>query len=146
LPFRIPESIAWLRLEALPLPDGSVELQIAAEDADARQAAEHAQMLSLALNALTNPDLGALGALIGMRSIAFIDKIQFQARGERISGQVRVTPRQLERLMAYAEEFVAAWTGRRLDATRPAPEPGPAQGGAPTRPARDPSLGAPAPR
>lgn len=113
LPFRLPQSIQWLRLDVLPLEDGSVQVRITAEDADPRQAAEHARGLSDALNALTNPDLGALGALVGLRSIAFIDRIEFQARGARISGQVRVTPRQLERLLVYAEELVRSWTGRR---------------------------------
>jgi hypothetical protein len=124
LPFRLPESLEWLRLDVVPLADGGAQIHISAQDADARQAAEHAQSLSIALNALTNPDLGALGALVGLRSIAFIDKITFQARGERISGQVRVSPRQLERLMVYAEELAASWTGRRVDGQRLAPQPG----------------------
>lgn len=128
LPIRLPESIAWLRLDVLPIADGSVQVRISAEDADARLASEHARSLSDALNALTNPDLGALGALIGMRSIAFIDRIDFQARDKRISGQVRVSQRQLERLLVYAEELVASWTGRRAPAPggpgAPLPVPG----------------------
>lgn len=131
LPFRLPESIEWLRLDVVPVADGGAQVHITAKDADARRAAEHAQTLSVALNALTNPDLGALGALVGLRSIAFIDKIQFRARGDRLSGQVRVSPRQLERLMVYAEELAASWTGRRGDGQRVAPGPGAAGTGAP---------------
>jgi hypothetical protein len=154
LPFRLPESIAWLRCEVVPNADGSAELRVSAEDADAAQAADHARSLSDALNALTNPDLGALGALVGLRSISFIDKIQFRARDKRISGEVRVTPRQLERLLAYGEELVQSWTGRRSQGTPP-PQPSAAPGasGAPgnpgsrtNRPARameNPSTGAP---
>jgi hypothetical protein len=123
LPFRLPPSIEWLRLDVIPNEDGGALVHIGAEDADAGAAAEHAQSLSVALNALTNPDLGALGALVGLRSIAFVDKIQFQAQGRRITGQVRVTPRQLERLLVYAEELAHAWTGRRSDATGPTPSP-----------------------
>jgi hypothetical protein len=132
LPFRLPESLAWLRLEVEPLSDGGARVLIEAEDADARQASDHAASLSLAVNALTNPDLGALGALVGLRSIAFIDKIQFQARDKLIRGQVRVTPRQLERLMMYAEELTQSWTGRGIEQPRapapvaPAPRPTPA--------------------
>ena len=133
LPFRLPESIAWLRLDVVPTADGGAQVHITAEDADARQAAEHARSLSVALNALTNPDLGALGALIGLRSIAFIDEIQFQARDKRISGQVRVSPRQLERLMIYAEELAASWTGRRAPSQRLAPPPGHAGAGSGAR-------------
>lgn len=138
LPFRLPESIAWLRLDVIPNDDGGALARITAEDADARQAAEHAQSLSFALNALTNPDLGALGALVGLRSISFIDKIHFQARGERISGQVRVSPRQLERLLVYAEELAVSWTGRRGDGSAPAAPSvaRPRTQDAPQRPAR----------
>lgn len=128
LPFRLPESIAWLRFDVIPNTDGSVQLRVSAEDANAQLAAEHARSLSDALNALTNPDLGALGALVGLRSIAFIDKIQLRARAERISGEVRVTPRQLERLLVYAEELVQSWTGRRSQGELPAT---PAASGAP---------------
>jgi hypothetical protein len=139
LPFRLPESIAWLRLDVVPNDDGSVLARITAEDADPRQAAEHAQSLSLALNALTNPDLGALGALVGLRSLSFIDKIQFQARGERISGQVRVSPRQLERLLVFAEELALSWTGRRSDASAPAAPPSIARPRSPATPPRSPA-------
>lgn len=134
LPVPLPESLAWLRLDVFPLEDGGAHVRISAEDGDARQAAEHAQTLSVALNALTNPDLGALGALVGLRSIAFVDKIQFQARDKRISGQVRISPRQLERLLMYAEELVLSWTGRRGDAPSSAP---PTSGRAPRRPASE---------
>lgn len=113
LPFTLPESLAWLRLDVLPLADGGAQLRLTAEDVDASTASNHAQSLTLALNAITNPDLGPLGALVGLRSIALLDKIYFQANGQRISGQVRVTPRQLDRLLSYTEELVAQWTGRR---------------------------------
>jgi hypothetical protein len=134
LPLALPPSLAWLRLDVIPNDDGGALVGISAEDADAQQAADHAQSLSMALNALTNPDLGALGALIGLRSIAFVDKIHFQARDRRISGQVRVTPRQLERLLAYAEEFARAWTGRRSDGTGSLPPASPAGKPAATKP------------
>jgi hypothetical protein len=150
LPLRFPESIAWLRLDVIPNDDGSVLARITAEDADARQAAEHAQSLSAALNALTNPDLGALGALIGMRSFAFIDRMQLSAREQRITGQVRVTPRQLERLLVYAEELASAWTGRRIEGAGSAPAPGAHGSVSPTRPPaadrRTPRPSAPAAR
>jgi hypothetical protein len=113
LPFSLPESLAWLRLDVVPLEDGGARLRLTAEDADAKLANAHAQSLTMALNAVTNPDLGPLGALVGLRSIAFIDKMQFQAQGRRISGEVRVTPRQLDRLLAFAEEWAIQWTGRR---------------------------------
>lgn len=128
LPFTLPEALAWLRLDVLPLADGGAQLRLTAEDADANTASDHAQSLTLALNAITNPDLGPLGALVGLRSIALLDKVHFQANGRRISGQVRVTPRQLDRLLSYTEELVGQWTGRRAQ--------GAPTGALPARPAQ----------
>ena len=153
LPFSLSESLVWLRLDVFPLEDGGARVRLTAEDADAKLASAHAQSLTMALNAVTNPDLGPLGALVGLRSIAFIDKMQFQARGPRISGEVRVTPRQLDRLLSYAEELAIQWTGRRAQApagtTAPLPRPSPSGVDAPRSraPKADradaPSLGAP---
>ena len=124
LPFQLPESIEWLRLDVTTLEGGAARVRLTARDADAEQAARHADALTIAINTLTNPDLGALGALMGLRSIAFIDKFQLRAAGQQISGEVDVSPRQLERLLVYAEELVRSWTGRR---DVKAPPSGPAQ-------------------
>lgn len=137
LPFRLPESIAWLRLDVLPLENGGADLRLVAEDESAELASEHAASLSTALNALTNPDLGALGALVGMPSIAFIDRVQFKAHDKRISAEVRVTPRQLDRLLTYAEELVVQWTGRRY--ADPAPQRTPSSVREPPSPPQRPS-------
>jgi hypothetical protein len=112
LPLPFPESIAWLRLDVTPLESGGATVRVTALDADAQQARAHARNLSLAINALTNPDLGALGALLGMRSIAFIDRLDLTARGDRISGEVEVSRAQLERLLGLAEELLEDWSGR----------------------------------
>jgi hypothetical protein len=112
LPVSLPDSFAWLRLDVTPQEDGGAQLRITAEDASARDATSHARSLSTALNALTNPDLGALGALLGLRSIAFVDPIELRARGAQISGQVNVSRHQLERLLGLAEELLADWSER----------------------------------
>jgi hypothetical protein len=113
LPFELPRSLAWLRLDVTPLDSGGALVRLEARDETAAAARDHAAALSLALNAVTNPDLGPLGALLGLQSIAFIDPLRLQARGERISGEVTIRPRQMDRLMAYAEQLVAEWTGSR---------------------------------
>jgi hypothetical protein len=109
LPFALPGSLRWLRLDLTPLEGGAASLRVSAEDSDARSAAQHARSLSNALNAITNPDLGALGALIGLRSIAFLDRIELQARGARIYGQLHISEHQLDRLLGYTEQMVADW-------------------------------------
>jgi hypothetical protein len=113
LPLSLPESIAWLRLDVMVLEGGGAQLRVTAEDADAALARSHARALSAATNALTNPDLGALGALIGLRSFSFIDAIELHAQGNRISGQVDVSRAQLERLLSLAEELLADWNAPR---------------------------------
>lgn len=113
LPLALPESIAWLRLDALVVEGGGAQLRVTAEDADAALARSHARALSAATNALTNPDLGALGALLGLRSIAFIDAIELHAQGNLISGQVELSRAQLERLLSLAEELLADWNAPR---------------------------------
>jgi hypothetical protein len=112
LPISLPDSFSWLRLDVTPLPDGGALLRITAEDASAREATSHARNLSTALNTLTNPDLGALGALLGLRSIAFVDRIELRAQGAQISGQVNVSRHQLERLLGLAEELLTDWNQR----------------------------------
>jgi hypothetical protein len=107
LPLALPESINWLRLDVMALEGGGAQLRVTAEDADAALAKSHARALSAATNALTNPDLGALGALLGLRSIAFIDAIALHSQGNRIFGQVDVSRAQLERLLSLAEELLA---------------------------------------
>jgi hypothetical protein len=113
LPLSLPESIVWLRLDAVVLEGGGAQLRITAEDADPVLARDHARGLSAATNALTNPDLGALGALLGLRSIAFIDAIELHSQGNRIVGQVDVSRAQLERLLSLAEELLAEWNSPR---------------------------------
>jgi hypothetical protein len=112
LPLALPETIAWLRLDVTPLESGGASVRVTALDADAQQAHAHARNLSMAINALTNPDLGALGALLGMRSIAFIDRLDLTAHGDRISGEAEVSRAQLERLLGLAEELLEDWSGR----------------------------------
>jgi hypothetical protein len=125
IPLPLPESIAWLRLDVMVLEGGGAQLRVTAEDADAALANRHARALSAATNALTNPDLGALGALLGLRSFAFIDAIELRSQGNRISGQVDVSRAQLERLLSLAEELLVDWNAPR------APRPNLAQPASP---------------
>jgi hypothetical protein len=111
LPIAVPESMAWLRLDVTTLEGGAAELRVSAEDSDAATARSHARSLTAAISALTNPDLGALGALLGLRSIALIDAFELHADGNRISGRVDVSRAQLERLLSLAEELLADWNG-----------------------------------
>jgi hypothetical protein len=122
LPLALPESILWLRLDVTALEDGGAQLRMTAED-DAALARTHAQGLSAAINALTHPDLGALGALLGLRSIALIDRLELRAQGNRISGQVELSRAQLERLLGLAEELLTDWNDRSAPAQRTAPSP-----------------------
>jgi hypothetical protein len=109
LPIPVPESLLWLRLDVMTLEAGGAELRLSAEDGDAASARSHARSLTAAINALTNRDLGALGALFGLRSLALIDAFELRSEGNRISGRVDVSRAQLERLLSLAEGLLVDW-------------------------------------
>ncbi len=123
-PLTLPESIVWLRVDVTPLESGGASVTLTAQDADPQQARAHARNMSAAINTLTNPDLGALGALLGMRSIAFIDRLELTSSGDRISGHVQVSRAQLERLLGLAEELLESWNGRGAVRRSPRAAPG----------------------
>lgn len=122
LPIRLPSSLKWLRLGVSLRGDGSADLSLLAEDASAEAAGRHATELAAAFNALTNPSLGSLGALLGVRSLSFLDRLSLHADGPRIRGQLHVKLRQLQRLLGMLEGSLPAAPGRERPLGRaPAP-------------------------
>lgn len=103
LPVSLPESLKWLRVGVATRSDGGADVSFLAEDASAKAATQHAAELATALNALTNPNLGRLGALLGVRTLSFLDPLSLQAEGAEIGGELRVTLRQLKRLLTMLE-------------------------------------------
>jgi hypothetical protein len=106
LPLALPESLKMVRLAVEARPEGGALVSLIAEDGSPALAESHAQDLTVAVNALTNPSLGKLGALLGVRTLSFLDPIRLRAEGPTIKGTAPVTAGQLERLLAIVESMV----------------------------------------
>lgn len=145
LPVRVPESIRWARARVVPTEDGGAVVEIEAEDETPELARAHAAELERAVAAATRLDLGVLGLILGTRPQRFIQTIRFDARENRIHGELGVTQEQILSIFDMAEMFLVPPARRpptpqssATGASRAAPSPVPAGG--------SPGGGAPAAR
>lgn len=106
LPLRIPESIRWARARVTPTEDGGAVVDIEAEDETPELARAHAAELERAVAAATRLDLGVLGLILGARLQRFVEKIRFDARENRIYGELGVTEAQILSIFDMAEMFL----------------------------------------
>ncbi len=137
LPVDVPHSIASVSLSLSPTADGGAVLHVDAVDESPEVARDDAALLTRAINTMTQQNVGALGALLfGGQTLSLIEPVELKALGKSIRGDATITPRQLERLLGFAEGWVDAITGG------PPPLPGPvtpAQGTGSRRPAPAPT-------
>jgi hypothetical protein len=134
----IPRSIVSVSITATPNEDGGAVLHIDAVDESPESAMRNAMALGPAINALTQQNVGALGALLfGGSTLSLVEKVDLHADGKIIRGDARVTARQLERLLGFAE----AW----VDALEGGPPPGLSPGPPPAVPQRTPPAPGPRP-
>ncbi len=120
VPVDVPKSIASVSVAVTPSDDGGALLHVEAVDASKEAARADADLLTRAINLGTQRDVGALGALLfGGEKLSLIEPIALRAMGNVIRGDARVTPRELERALAFAEGWVDAVMG---PATLPVPE------------------------
>lgn len=111
-PVEIPHSIASVSLSLSPSADGGAVLHIDATDDSPEDARSHAALLTQAINAVTQQNVGALGALLfGGQTLSLVEPVELRAIGKSIRGDATITPRQLERLLGFAEGWVDAITG-----------------------------------
>lgn len=111
-PVEIPRSIASATLTVTPSDDGGAVLHVSAVDETPDAAKSDASLLTRAINALTQRNVGAVGAILfGGQTLSLIEPIDLHADGKTIRGDARVTPRQLERLLGFAEGWVDVITG-----------------------------------
>jgi hypothetical protein len=123
-PVEIPHSIASVSLSVSPSADGGAVLHIDAVDDSPEDARSHAALLTQAINAVTQQNVGALGALLfGGQTLSLIEPVELHGVGKSIRGDATITPRQLERLLGFAEGWVDTITGGPppLPGDRPAP-------------------------
>lgn len=111
-PVEVPRSIASVSLSVAPTADGGAVLHVDAVDESPEAAREDAALLTRAINALTQHNVGAIGALLfGGQTLSLIEPVDLRAVGKSIRGDAQITPRQLERLLGFAEGWVDAITG-----------------------------------
>jgi hypothetical protein len=112
VPVEVPRTIASVSLSLSPTSDGGATLHVDATDASPEAAQADAATLTQAINAVTQQNVGALGALLfGGQTLSLIEPVDLRAVGKSIRGDAKVTPRQLERLVGFAEGWVDAMTG-----------------------------------
>jgi hypothetical protein len=112
VPVEVPRTIASVSLSLAPTSEGGATLHIDATDESPEAAQADAATLTSAINAVTQQNVGALGALLfGGQTLSLVEPIDLRAVGKSVRGDAKVTPRQLERLVGFAEGWVDAITG-----------------------------------
>jgi hypothetical protein len=105
VPFRIPESIRWARMQVLPSADGNATVEIVAEDESEEIARQNADQLQRGLDAVTQLNLGIMGSLIGKSQHRLVQSVAFRSQGKTIHGTIVITPSQLATLIEGAAQF-----------------------------------------
>ena len=110
--FDFPKSIKWMSARVFALEDGGVSAELVLQDESEGAAAENSARIARAINALTQLDLGLVGALLGAKTHRFIEPVQLSPEGDQIRGTVRATQAQLANLLEMAGGFLTP-EGRR---------------------------------
>jgi len=143
-PVEIPRSIRSVSLSVIPTDDGGAVVEIDATDESPEHAADHAGLLTRAINAVTQQNLGSVGSfLFGSQTLSLVDPVTLRADGAHVRGTAKVTPRQLSRLLGLVEGFIESRSGAPVGASRPGPGASPAP--APSAPRSPPVRPAPPP-
>lgn len=122
--FNVPKSIRWVRLGITPTANGGAVASLLAEDASEQAARDDAEMLTRAINAVTQVNLGIVGALFGARKLSFIQPVNLQSQGKDIVGTITATRKQLDGLIeAVSAEAEAVANANARARTRPTPAP-----------------------
>jgi hypothetical protein len=144
-PIEIPKTISSVSLTATPSDDGGAVLHIEAHDASPEAASDDASLLTRGINLMTQRNVGALGALLfGGEKLSLIEPVALRADGKTIRGDAKVTPRQLERLLGFAEGWVDAVMGVPMSSASSLPPMQPMPGAPhfrPTIPSQPPPTG-----
>jgi hypothetical protein len=123
IPFRVPESIKWVRVQVLPGADGNATAELVAEDESEESAKTNAEQTQRALEAITQLQLGILGSFLGKKEHKLVERISFSSQGKMIHGSVVVTPRQLATLIEGAAQLAKDIADRNARRRREAQSP-----------------------
>jgi hypothetical protein len=123
-PADIPHSIASVSLSVEPREDGGAVIHVEAVDESPDAARTNATALTSAINLLTQRNVGGLGSLIfGSETLSLIEPVELHAEGKKIVGDAVVTPRQLSRILGFAEGWLDSLESRRAQPRQTAPSP-----------------------
>ncbi|HET9957675.1 MAG TPA: hypothetical protein VFQ61_24425 [Polyangiaceae bacterium] len=106
LPFRVPDTLQWVRARIDATADNGAVVEIEAEDASEDAATQDAVFLTRNVTAATQLDLGLLGQLLGTRPQRFVERVEFEAKGRRVVGKIVLTAAQIAALYDFAQMFL----------------------------------------
>ncbi|HEX6767415.1 MAG TPA: hypothetical protein VF103_18080 [Polyangiaceae bacterium] len=113
IPLDIPKSILWARGKVTLDEHGSAVIEIVAKDESPEKAAEDAEYLERKITAVTQINLGLLGAVLGTGNHKLVEKVLFSSQGDEIHGAILVTQRQLAEILDFAMAFLSPGPARR---------------------------------
>lgn len=113
LPFRLPRSIEWVRVKVETTASGGAVATLVMQDESEQAAADNAAYLERSISALSEINLGPLGALLGKQSHRFIQSVHFEPKDRQIHGHVTVTAAQLRTVLGMASSYAQNLAARR---------------------------------
>jgi len=102
LPFQIPNTLKWMRVNVIPTEDSGVDVVLEAEDKDDKLATEHADQLETIIESVRKVDLPFIG------SYEVLGKTKFVANGALIRAETHVSRKQLVLIMGMAKKRLEA--------------------------------------
>lgn len=102
LPFQIPNTLKWMRVNVIPTDDSGVDVVLEAEDKDESLAREHAFNLENIIESVRKVDLPLVG------TYEVLGKTKFVTDGKLIRAETHVTRKQLVLIMGFAKKHLEA--------------------------------------
>lgn len=102
LPFQIPNTLKWMRVNVIPTDDSGIDVVLEAEDKDAALAAEHATKLEDIIESIRKVEVPFIG------SYEVLGKTPFTTNGPFIRAESHVSRKQLMLILGMAKKHVEA--------------------------------------
>jgi len=102
LPFQIPNTLKWMRVNVIPTEDSGVDVVLEAEDKDASLAREHAFALENIIESVRKVDVPFIG------TYEVLGKTKFVTDGSLIRAETHVNRKQLVLIMGMAKKRLEA--------------------------------------
>lgn len=110
LPFQIPNTLKWMRVNVIPTDDSGVDVVLEAEDKDESLAREHAVKLEDIIETVRKVELPLIG------TYEVLGKTNFVTDGKLIRAETHVSRKQLVLIMGFAKKHLEAQAKPAADA------------------------------